>query len=106
MSGAADRPAALTGGTGFPGRYVALALERAGWRLRLLVRSEPVHPQTAALAPEIVFGDLGDEAALGRLCRGADLVVHAAGLVPLRHWLRRAYCCPPRWRTSLASWSA
>ncbi|HUF56246.1 MAG TPA: NAD-dependent epimerase/dehydratase family protein, partial [Thermohalobaculum sp.] len=84
MSDPPGRLAALTGGTGFLGRYIALALDRAGWRLRLLVRSEPVHPQTAHLEPEIVLGDLLDDRALRRLCRGADAVIHAAGLIRAR----------------------
>ena len=34
--------------------------------------------------PEVVVGDVGDDAALGRLCAGADVMVHAAGLVKAR----------------------
>ena len=76
--------AALTGGTGFLGRYIALALAEGGWRLRLLVRGDPAHPQTAALDPEFVSGSLDDASALERLCCGADVVVHAAGLIKAR----------------------
>lgn len=36
-------------------------------------------------APEVVRGDLQDGRALDDLCRGADAVVHAAGLIRARH---------------------
>lgn len=82
----AGRPlAALTGGTGFLGRYIVHALAQAGWRLRLLTRSEPMHPLTADIPTELVLGDLSDADALERLCAGADLVVHAAGLIRARN---------------------
>ncbi len=71
---------AVTGGTGFLGRHLVAALAAAGWRIRLLVRRDPVHPLLEGVAPEIVLGGLDDPAALARLVRGADAVVHAAGL--------------------------
>ena len=73
--------AAVTGGTGFLGRYCAAALARAGWHVRLLVRRDPAHPLLASVPAEIVRGDLADEAALARLVRGAAAVVHAAGAI-------------------------
>ncbi len=76
--------AAVTGGTGFLGRYVVAALDAAGWRVRLLVRSEPSHPLLASVAFETVPGDLDDAAALSRLVRGASSVIHVAGLVKAR----------------------
>lgn len=76
----AGRLAALTGGTGFIGRHVAAALAEAGWRVRLLVRRDPVHPMLAAVPMELVLGALDDPGALARLVRGADAVVHLAGL--------------------------
>lgn len=78
-----DEPAvvAVTGGTGFLGRWIVRALAEAGWRPRLLVRRDPVHPQLADLNPEIVFGDLSDPTVLRRFAHGARLIVHAAGLV-------------------------
>lgn len=82
----ADRPlAAVTGGTGFLGRYVLRALMDAGWRLRLLVRREPMHPLLPDLDAEIVPGGLSDEGALARLCSGSDAVIHAAGLIKARN---------------------
>ncbi len=73
--------AAVTGGTGFLGRYVVRALADAGWRVRLLVRRDPLHPQLDGVSPEIVLGGLDDDLALRRLCTGADVVIHAAGLI-------------------------
>lgn len=73
--------AAITGGTGFLGRYCAGALAAAGWHVRLLVRRDPTHPLLDHVPAEIVLGDLADEAALSRLVRGASAVVHAAGAV-------------------------
>lgn len=76
--------AAITGGTGFLGRFVVAALHRAGFTVRMLVRQDPVHPLLADVRPELVLGDLRDEAALARLVTGADLVIHAAGLIKAR----------------------
>ena len=73
--------AALTGGTGFLGRPLAAALAARGYRVRLLVRRDPIHPQLRGLDFEIVPGGLSDPGALDRLVRGAAVVVHAAGLV-------------------------
>lgn len=73
--------AALTGGTGFLGRHTIRALHGAGWRVRILARSQPDLPELADLPIEIVLGGLSDQAALERLARHADAVVHIAGLV-------------------------
>ncbi|GAB0120010.1 NAD-dependent epimerase/dehydratase family protein [Acidisoma sp. 7E03] len=77
--------AALTGGTGFLGRAIAVALTEAGWQVRLLVRAAPLHPQLEGLPLQLVLGGLADQEALARLVSGARLVVHAAGLVKARH---------------------
>lgn len=76
--------AAVTGGTGFLGRHVVRALADGGWRVRVLCRRDPVHPLWRGLEPELALGDLEDAASLHRLCRGADAVIHAAGLVKAR----------------------
>jgi nucleoside-diphosphate-sugar epimerase len=55
-------------------------LAAGGWRVRVLARRDPIDPLWADVRPEVVVGDLGDEAALGRLAAGADVLVHAAGL--------------------------
>ncbi|MDC0116027.1 SDR family NAD(P)-dependent oxidoreductase [Octadecabacter sp.] len=77
--------AAVTGGTGFLGRFIVAALTRSGWTVRMLVRSEPLHPLTPDLDAEIILGDLSDTAALERLCAGADAVIHAAGLIKAKN---------------------
>jgi nucleoside-diphosphate-sugar epimerase len=73
--------AAVTGATGFLGQHLVRALSDAGWRVRILARRDPVSPFWQGITPEVVPGDLGDDAALARLCDGADLVVHGAGLL-------------------------
>jgi uncharacterized protein YbjT (DUF2867 family) len=73
--------AAVTGATGFLGQHLVRALADDGWRVRILARRLPVSPFWSGLEPQVIPGDLDDETALGRLCAGADLVVHNAGLI-------------------------
>lgn len=74
------RLAAVTGGTGFLGRYIVCALAAAGWSVRVLARSPVDHPQLAGLRLDAVNGDLSDRRALRELVDGAEVVIHAAGL--------------------------
>nr|WP_246513251.1 SDR family NAD(P)-dependent oxidoreductase [Azospirillum picis] len=83
-TGGEQRLAAVTGGTGFLGRAVVAALVRNGWRVRLLARRDPGHPQLPTGGVEVVSGDLGADERLHRLVEGADAVVHAAGLIKAR----------------------
>ncbi len=78
------RLAAITGATGFVGRYIVSALAARGWSVRILARRPPDHPQLAHLKLEAVFGDLSDRSALRELVDGADAVIHAAGLIKAR----------------------
>ena len=71
---------AVTGATGFLGRRLTPALSAAGCRVRVLVRRPPDTPWVGP-APEVVVGNLNDRAALDRLVSGADVVIHAAGLI-------------------------
>jgi nucleoside-diphosphate-sugar epimerase len=68
---------ALTGGTGFVGRAFVDRALAAGLSLRALARSE----QVARPGVEWVRGDLADRGALAQLVRGAEAVVHVAGVV-------------------------
>ena len=75
------RLAAVTGATGFLGRYIVEALVCAGWRVRILTRRPPDHPQLAHLELQSISGDLSDRRALRELVAGANTVVHAAALI-------------------------
>ena len=68
---------AITGATGFAGRYVVSELLARGLTLRALVRS----PAKAGLPDAVatVTGDLADKAALAQLVTGADAIIHLAG---------------------------
>lgn len=77
--------AAVTGATGFLGRHLVRALAADGWRIRVLARRDLIHPLWRDLDLEVVLGDLSDSAALERLCAGAELVVHGAGLIKARN---------------------
>lgn len=72
---------AVTGATGFLGRHLVRALAQDGWTPRVLVRRDPIHPLWRDLEVEIVVGDLKTPGALDRLCRGAEVVIHVAGLI-------------------------
>ncbi len=75
---------AVTGATGFLGRYIVRILIQHGWRVRILARQYPVHEQFSDLRFEVIPGDLSNHGALRALVRGADRVVHAAGLIKAR----------------------
>ncbi len=86
MTGNDARPiVALTGATGFIGRRLAPLLAAAGWRVRLLLRRDPVCAEWRGMNPQIVAGDLADPAALRQLVQGAQAVVHVAGLIKASH---------------------
>ncbi|MGB3141134.1 MAG: NAD-dependent epimerase/dehydratase family protein [Aestuariivirga sp.] len=70
---------ALTGATGFVGRAVVSAFAAESCRLSALVRE----PARAGLNPSVrqVEGDLQSLAALDDLTRGADAVIHIAGVI-------------------------
>ncbi|MDQ3247261.1 MAG: NAD-dependent epimerase/dehydratase family protein [Pseudomonadota bacterium] len=68
---------AITGGTGFVGSRLIDAAVVAGHQVEALTR----RPMTGRPQVTWVEGDLEDEAALGRLTRGSDAVIHVAGVV-------------------------
>ncbi len=75
------RTVAVTGATGFIGSHLVRRLADAGYRVRVLTRRLPVHPIYGDRPIEAVIGSLDDAGSLQALLRGADAVVHAAGLV-------------------------
>ncbi len=90
-----NRPVLVTGGTGFVGRRLVMALRERGARIRGLVRPASTIP-TDWKGVETVPGDLSDAPSLARACVGMETVFHAAGFVhadaaetpecAARHW--------------------
>ena len=71
----------LTGATGLLGFEVLKALVSGGHEVRCLVRAEsPNAPRLDGEGAEVFRGDAGDGEALGRALRGADALVHVAGI--------------------------
>jgi 2-alkyl-3-oxoalkanoate reductase len=81
-----ERVVAVTGATGFLGRHLVAALAREGARIRILARRDCTHELWRGIALDVVPGGLEDSQALERLTVGADVIVHAAGLI-------KAYDC-------------
>jgi nucleoside-diphosphate-sugar epimerase len=82
--GSAERLLALTGATGFLGRRLVPALAARGWTVRALCRGPAPDDHWDGDPTEWVRGDLGDPEALERLTAGADVTIHAAGLIKAR----------------------
>jgi len=78
---------AVTGASGFIGAHLAAALAARGDRARCLLRPASDRSRLPAGVEPVVAADLGDAAALERLVRGCDAVVHLAGLT--RSWTPR-----------------
>lgn len=70
---------AITGGSGFLGLHLCRRLVRDGHAVRSLDLVAGEQPGV-----EDIVGDVRDPAAARRLCRGADVVVHAAAALPVR----------------------
>jgi UDP-glucose 4-epimerase len=68
---------ALTGATGFIGRYLLAELPRRGYRIRVLLRRPSVAPMDCASA---VVGDLARPQNMAAALAGVDAVLHSAGL--------------------------
>ncbi|MFH1011547.1 MAG: NAD-dependent epimerase/dehydratase family protein [bacterium] len=72
--------ALLTGGTGFIGSHLSEEMARAGWRVRALVR-KPTKPRwLQGLDVDIAKGDVEEPSSLPSALKGAELVLHCAGL--------------------------
>jgi dihydroflavonol-4-reductase len=70
--------ALVTGATGFVGAAVARALERAGWQVRVLVRSGSDRSNLSPTAVEVAEGDLADPGSLERALEGCTGLFHVA----------------------------
>jgi dihydroflavonol-4-reductase len=83
----------VTGGSGFVGSAVALALLRRGQAVRALVRSKNRPGNLAGLDVELVEGDVLDGESLRRALDGCDRVYHLAAVyanwLPDRSVIRR-----------------
>jgi dihydroflavonol-4-reductase len=79
----------VTGGTGYVGSHIVLALLRGGHGVRLLVRrpeqvAETFAPHGVTFAPDdVVAGDVLDAESVSRALEGCDAVVHAAAIFSL-----------------------
>ena len=70
----------VTGATGFTGGHLARRLLRDGWRVRVLVRTQPAAKRWQTDGAEAVIGDLTDAAAVDRAVAGCEVVFHVAAL--------------------------
>lgn len=75
--------ALVTGGTGFVGSHLIVALREAGDDVRAIVRSERKRGEVESLGAESVSADLDDAESLVRACEGCDVVYHAAARVEI-----------------------
>lgn len=75
---------AVTGATGFLGKHLVRALSADGWTVRVLARRDIIDSDWVGLEPQVVIGGLSNPGALERLCAGATVVVHLAGLIKAR----------------------
>jgi nucleoside-diphosphate-sugar epimerase len=72
---------AITGATGFVGTVLTRRLAAAGHKIKALARPASAHKRPADIDVKWIKGDLEDKESLCRLLRGADAVVHCAGVV-------------------------
>jgi nucleoside-diphosphate-sugar epimerase len=70
----------VTGGTGFIGGHVVRKLRGRGDDVVCLVRSPEKAEELASLGCELIEGDLGDTAAIGRGLAGCDAAIHGAAI--------------------------
>jgi len=75
----------IFGGSGFVGRYIALRMAKAGWRVRVAVRNPEqagfVRPYGVVGQVEPVFCNIRDDASVASVTQGADAVVNCVGVL-------------------------
>lgn len=72
---------AITGATGFVGGALLKRLVTTGKLIKALIRPASAHKQPVDDTTRWIQGDLEDVASLRQLVRGADVVLHCAGVV-------------------------
>lgn len=72
---------AITGATGFVGSHLVEQAQAAGWAVRALTRRKAAEPTDTLTW---VRGSLEDATTLRTLVRGADAVIHLAGVIKAR----------------------
>src|SRR5713101_2365960 len=78
VNGAVNKPLiALTGATGFIGKFLLRELPKRGYRLRVLLRRPSVMPMESASA---VVGDLARPQNMAAALADVDAVIHSAGI--------------------------
>jgi len=75
------RPVFVTGGSGFIGQHLLVALRERGISARALARSDAAAAAVSRAGADVVRGDLSDLASLTNGMRGCQAVVHLAALV-------------------------
>lgn len=75
----------IFGGSGFVGRYIALRMARAGWRVRVAVRrpNDALFVRTYGVVGQVepVQANVRDDASVAAALTGADAVVYAVGIL-------------------------
>ncbi|WP_112321022.1 complex I NDUFA9 subunit family protein [Oceanibium sediminis] len=78
----------IFGGSGFVGRYIALRMARAGWRVRVAVRrpNEALFVRTYGVVGQVepVPANVRDDASVRAAMAGADAVVNCVGILAPR----------------------
>lgn len=75
----------IYGGSGFVGRYIALRMAKAGWRVRVAVRRPHeaifVRPYGVVGQVEPIFCNIRDDNSVRQALQGADAVVNCVGIL-------------------------
>ncbi|MEM6546736.1 MAG: complex I NDUFA9 subunit family protein [Pseudomonadota bacterium] len=75
----------IVGGSGFVGRYVAQAMAKRGWRVRVAVRRPNeaifVRPYGVVGQVEPVQCNVRDDASMARVIAGSDAVIYSVGVL-------------------------